>query len=593
MEKLRKDIDNKYKWDLSSIYSNDSEFYNDFDKIEELLKRLISYKNKVLNDSNTLLESLETSFEIERLQSKMFVYAYMSSDVDTSNNACHTLKGKINNLSTRISEIESFLVPELLKGNYELVKKYIDENQKLKQYEFILSDIYRYKKHTLSEKEERIISSFSNVLNKSSDIAQLLRNSDMIIGEIRDESGNKVSLTNSNYTIYLESKDRKVRKRAFKKMYEAYSNYKNTYAETLSGEIEKNITLSKLKSYENARNMILFDDNIDGTIYDNLVEVINNRMNVIYKYYNLKKQALKLGRLHLYDIYKDLIQYDKKYSFEEGKELVINALSILGDDYINNINRAFVEHWIDVYPNKGKKSGAYSWGSYDTNPHVLLNYNNTLDDVSTLAHELGHSMHSLYSKKNNEYHNANYKIFVAEVASTVNELLLCQYMIKNSKDKKEKMAILNRLMELFKGTIYRQTMFAEFEKDIYQKSESGEILTSDLLNEIYYNLNKKYFGKGVIIDEDIKYEWERIPHFYTSFYVYQYATGLSCAVQIVNNILKGEIKPYLNFLKSGGSNHPVELLKIANVDITDKKVIENAIDYFENIISEFEVLLNE
>ena len=319
-------------------------------------------------------------------------------------------------------------------------------------------------------------------------------------------------------------------------------------------------------------------------------------MDVIYKYYDLKKEVLKLDELHLYDIYADLVsENEENYSFEEGKDLVINALNVLGEDYITNLKKAFSEKWIDKYPNIGKRGGAYSWGTYTSKPFVLLNYQNKLDDVSTLAHELGHSMHSYYSKKNNPYHCYNYRIFVAEVASTVNEMLLYKYMLKNSNNKQEKLVILDNLMELFKGTIYRQTMFAEFERDIYKKVEEGEIITYDLLCDYYYELNKKYFGNNVIIDEEIKYEWERIPHFYMNFYVYQYATGLSAASTIVTNILEEKENAkenYLKFLTLGGSMYPIDELKVAGVDMTKPEVIEKAIKMFEEIIDEFKEIYN-
>ena len=319
-------------------------------------------------------------------------------------------------------------------------------------------------------------------------------------------------------------------------------------------------------------------------------------MNVIYKYYELKKEVLKLDEIHLYDIYTDLVSgSEEKYSFEKGKELVIDALNVLGEDYVNVLNKAFDEKWIDKYPNKGKRGGAYSWGSYLSKPFVLLNYQDQLDDVSTLAHELGHSIHSYYSKENNPYHSYGYRIFVAEVASTVNEMLLYKHMLKNTNDKKEKLVILDNLMELFKGTIYRQTMFAEFERDIYAKVENGDIITYDLLCDHYYELNKKYFGENVVIDEEIKYEWERIPHFYMNFYVYQYATGLSAASAIVSDILDNKANAkenYLKFLTLGGSMYPIDELKVAGVDMTKPEVIEKAIKMFDEIIDEFKEVYN-
>jgi oligoendopeptidase F len=337
--------------------------------------------------------------------------------------------------------------------------------------------------------------------------------------------------------------------------------------------------------------MTLYSDNINLSVYNNLIDTVSKNLDKLFKYYDLRKKVLKLDEIHLYDIYTNLIENsDKDYSFDEAKDLVINSLSVLGDDYINNLKKAFDEKWIDIYSNTGKRSGAYSSGSYDTNPYILLNYQGKLKDVFTLAHELGHSLHSYYSINNNNYQDSHYAIFVAEVASTVNELLLCKYMLKKSVDKDEKLTILNKMLELFKGTIYRQTMFAEYEKIIYEKCENDEILTQELLSDIYYDINKKYFGSDFIVDEQIRYEWARIPHFYYLFYVYKYATGLSAACYIVNNILSGKEgykEKYLEFLKSGSKDYPIELLKIANVDMNDSKVVESAIQMFDETIDEF------
>ena len=378
---------------------------------------------------------------------------------------------------------------------------------------------------------------------------------------------------------------------------ETYAKYKNTISNTFKENVDYLVGMAKIEKFNSSLEASLFSDNIDTTVYNNLIETVHKNLNVLYKYYDLKKEILNLDELHLYDIYVELIKdLDKEYSFEEAKEIVINALSILGDDYINNLKKAFDERWIDVYNNVGKRGGAYSSGFYDTNPFVLLNFEGKLNDVSTLAHELGHSMHTYYSCKNNTYNNSGYKIFVAEVASTVNELILNKYLLKNSKDKKEKLFILNNLMELFKGTIYRQTMFAEFERDMHKKYEDGEILTNELLSNEYYKLNKEYFGPNVVVDEEIKYEWERIPHFYYDFYVYKYAIGLSSACYIVDGIVNNKpnaLENYLKFLKSGGSDYPANELKIAGVDVNSSEVIESAIKMFDETINEFKTLIKK
>ena len=363
----------------------------------------------------------------------------------------------------------------------------------------------------------------------------------------------------------------------------------------LSNDVKINNTLSRIRGYNSALEASLFLDNIDISVYNNLVSTVESNLNPLYNYLELKRKILQLDELHLYDVYVPLLENknNKKYTFDEAKDLVIKAVSVLGDDYVSIIKKAFDERWIDKYPNVSKTSGAYSSGSYTTNPFILLNFQGELNDVSTLAHELGHSVHSYYSRKNNPFQYSNYKIFVAEVASTVNELLLANYLLKNSTDNDEKLNILNRLMELYRTTIYRQTMFASFEKEIYDLEYNGKVLTPEVINDVYYNLNKKYFGPNVYIDELIKHEWEKVPHFYYNFYVYKYATGLSAASSIVKKILSGEenaVDNYIKFLKTGGSDYPIEELKIAGVDMNDKNVICDAIEMFDNITKEFQEL---
>ena len=414
--------------------------------------------------------------------------------------------------------------------------------------------------------------------------------------DIVDEKGNSVEFTESNYSIFIRSKDRRVRKDAFNILHNTYGKYKNTLSETYASLVEVEVALSKIYNFESAIKMSLFDDNIDVSVYDNLVKTVNKNLKELYKYYDLRKKILNLDEQHLYDTYVSLVEDDNKnYTFSEAKDLVLKALSVLGDDYVEILNKAFDEKWIDVFNNVGKRSGAYSSGCYDTNPFILLNFEGKLDDVSTLSHELGHSVHSYLSREFNSYQNASYKIFVAEVASTVNELLLNNYMLKNTSDKNEKLSILNKQLELFKSTIFRQTMFAEFERDMHALVEQNGVLTNEVLCDAYYKLVKKYFGDSVYIDEAIKYEWSRIPHFYYNFYVYKYATGLSAAAFIASQILSGNkeyIEKYKNFLKLGGSMYPIDELKQIDIDMTKKEVVESAIEMFKNTLEEFEKLID-
>ena len=595
-QKLREEISNEYKWDLEAIYKNKEEFEDELKKIEQEIDKIDKYKDILMESSSNLLECLELDTNISRCLSKAHTYANCYFDSDTGNASYQEMLGKVNNLYQKYSEKISFIEPSILKCDYNTIQKYMEEAPKLKSYERNLKEIYRFKKYILSDNEEKIISNLEKALDSSSTTYESLTDTDMTYGNIIDENGESVELTDSNYNKYIKSNDRRVRKEAFDELYRVYSNFKNTICSTIKGNIEANISIAKIRGYNSSIEASLFSDNIDVSVYNNLIDTVSNNLSSLFKYYDLKKKILGLDEMHLYDTYVSIInEKPREYTFDEAKELVKKALSVLGDKYINDLNNAFTEKWIDIYNNKGKRGGAYSGGSYDTYPYVLLNFEGTLNDVSTLAHELGHSMHSYYSRLNNSYQDSNYKIFVAEVASTVNELLLSKYLLKNTSDKCKKLIILNNLLDLFKATIFRQTMFAEFEKNIYEKHEKGEILTAELLCNDYYELNKKYFGNSVYIDDEIKYEWERIPHFYYYFYVYKYATGLSAACYIVNGILSGSkdaLDNYLKFLTLGGSMDPLDELKVAGIDMTKPEAILSAIHMFDEVLEEFEQLYN-
>ena len=591
---LREEINDEYKWDLSTIYKNVDEFNQDYDLVIELIDDYSKYENTMMNSAKNLLDSILDDIKISRLINKLYMYAHLSSDSDTSNTYYQELKGKISNLDIEYSKISSFVLPTLLKEDYSKIEKFYEEEPKLLEHKFSLENIFRYKEHTLNEREEKMLSTLSGALSNSEDIYDVFTNSDMSFGTIKDENNEEIELTDTNYARYIRSKDRRVRSDAFKLLLTTYSKYQNTFAKIISGDVKSSVAVAEIKNYSSALEASLFSDNIEKNVYDNLINSVHSNLEPLYHYFDLKKEMLNLEELHLYDTYTSVIPNStKEYTFDEARDLVIDALSVLGDDYINDLKKAFSERWIDIYPNKGKTSGAYSSGSYDTNPFVLLNFNGTLNDVSTLAHELGHSMHSYYSRLNNPYQYSNYKIFVAEVASTVNELLLANYLLKNSNDDKLKLVVLNDLLDMFKGTIYRQTMFAEFEKKMYDIEENKEVITHEVLSNIYYDLNKLYFGDRVIVDNEIRYEWMRIPHFYYNFYVYKYATGLSAACHIVKRILNNEenaLEDYLTFLSSGGRDYPLNELKIAGVDMTEKYVVDSAIDMFKEYLCEFETL---
>ncbi len=594
-QRKREEIEEKYTWDLSYIYKNDNAWQKDFNKISKEIKQITNFKGILVNNAQNLLDYLELSCLLERKLYKLYYYANLKHDQDTTNSKYQEMLGKIKNLLNKYEELDAYANPELMSVDYNLIKEFYKQEPKLKEYKFVLENIYRFKKHILNDNIEKILSSLSKVFDNPEQTFAMLTDADIKFGMITDELGHEVELTESNYRVFLQSKNRDIRKKAFEQLLDKYGEFKNTISSTFAGNAEMLTTLAKLKNYHSSLEASLFSDNVSVKVYNNLIDTINDNLDVIYKYFALKKDFLKLDEFHLYDQYVDLVKNTtKEYPFEEGKRIVLKALSVLGEDYINNLNKAFNERWIDVYNNVGKRGGAYSSGFYDTKPYVLLNYENTLNDVSTLAHELGHSMHTYYSCLNNPYQYSHYTIFVAEVASTVNELLLNFYLLNNTDDKEEKKYILSNLMDLFKATLYRQTMFAEFERDMHKKLEKGDVLTHELLCNEYYKLNLKYFGSNVVVDDLIKYEWERIPHFYYNFYVYKYAIGLSCACYIVDGILNRKddtLKNYLKFLSSGGRDYPINELKIAGIDVTNKEVIESAIKMFDSFIEQFKKLM--
>ena len=595
-EKLRCEIEDKYKWDLTKIYKDEKEWQKDFDDVKEKILKVLEYKDSFLSNGKKLYEYLKYDEVVSRKLEKIYYYAHLNHDADTLNEKYKIMTNKVSDLFTKYNELSSFVVPEILKLDEKKLASFYEDEKKLEDYRFSIENIYRFKNHTLDEEKEKMLSNLSKCLSNPEETYEALTDSDFEYDYITDEKGNKIKFNESNYSLFIKSKDRSVRKKAFEMLHNKYKKYIRTITSTYKGEVETNVVLAKIRNYDSAISASLYSDNVSQDIYNNLIKVVNDNMDVLYKYYDLKKEILSLNRLHMYDTYVEIInKVSKKYTFNEAKEIVMEALSVLGDKYIKNLKKAFDEKWIDIYHSKGKRSGAYSSGNFDVNPYVLLNFEGTLDDVSTLAHELGHSMHTYLSCKNNPYQYSSYEIFVAEVASTVNELLLANYMLKSSKNKEEKLAIINHILDLYKATLYRQTMFAEFEKETHKLREKGEVLTSDLLSNMYYDLVKKYFGPNVLCDDLIRYEWARIPHFYYNFYVYKYATGISAASYIVDGILnnrEGALKNYINFLKTGGSMYPLDELKIAGVDLNSKSVVLSAIKTFERYLKEFKDIYN-
>ena len=594
-ERIRSEVEEQAKWNLKAMYQNEEAVNKDIEQLKQYHKDLLSFKGKIMESSETLKKFYQVYINYDKVLSNLYTYSHMLCDEDTTDSNHQAFKMKIDKLVEDLGAELSFISPEMMSTSYDEVLKMIEQDPSLKEYQFDLEKSFRYQEHVLSTREEELIAKASNAMGTGDEVFYNLDNSDIHLRPIHDEQGNLVELNNSNYNKYMNSKNREVRKEAFDSMYEYWKNLKNTVAATYKGQIKEDFFSSEMRKFDSPLKESLYSDNIDISVYECLIQTVHKNLDKMYQYVDLRKQILGVDELHMYDVYVDLCKEEAKpIPFEEGKQIVFDALKPLGETYLKDLNKAFKERWIDIYPNTGKKSGAYSWGTYDSYPYLLLNYNDTVDSVSTMAHELGHSMHSYYSNQNQEYLYHNYPIFLAEIASTVNEILLNDYLYKNAQSKSEKMLYLNEFLDKIKGTLYRQTMFAEFEMKIHDKYQAGIPLTEEEFSNTYYELNKLYFGPNMISDEEIRYEWERIPHFYTSFYVYKYATGISAAIAFASDILNhvdGAVDRYLTFLKSGGSNYPLEILKNCGVDMTSEEPIQKALDMFEQKLQELKKLI--
>lgn len=589
--KERREVPKEFQWNLERIFKTDEEFQKEIEAVRKQIDEFAKLEGHTTENAEMFYRSITAGNEIERRLNKLYTYASMKSDEDVANTENQAKKEQVVNLYNYASSKMYFQTPELLNTEKEVIESFYQAEPKLLEHKTNIEEVYRYKPHTLPKEEEKLLSNLSSAFGNDETTYGYLTDSDLDFGTIHDENGVEVPLTDTNFSIYIKSSKREVRKEAFERLYEVYKQFQNTITATFNGAIKQNVAMAHIKHYKTSFEAALFGDELDSKVYDTLVSSVRNHLDVLHDYYRLRKEVLNLKELHLYDVYTNLVpDTDTKYPFETASRLVLDALKPLGDTYINDLKQAFTESWIDIYPNKNKRGGAYSSGSYDTMPYVLLNYQDKLDDVSTLAHELGHSMHSFYTRKNQPYQYGDYPIFVAEVASTVNELLLAKHMLKVSTNKNERLAILNQLLELFKGTIYRQVMFAEFEKYAYDLVEQDEVITPDKLCKKYYELNQDYFGSDVVVDKEIAYEWEKVPHFYYHFYVYKYATGISAACHIVEGILSGDEAKrdaYLKMLANGCRENPLNTLKIAGVDMTDNEVYESAIRMFADTIEEF------
>lgn len=594
--KKRDELDNSFKWNMCDVYADEELWEQDVKKAYQLIVQLEGYNGVICSNIDKFKSGLKLINEIEFLTEKVYFYANQRYHEDLGNAKYQKLSDKASELLTAFYSASAFATPEFLKESEEKIFGYIHQDEELTEYTQYFKDLFRQKKHILSSEAEELLAKAQKFSGGAGEIFAVFNNVDLKFPVIKNENGEEVRLTHSKLNLFLESKDREVRENAFKGLYASYSQFRNTLAAVYINNLKKDNFYADVRKYSSSREMFLDDSNIPGEVYDNLIETVNHNLPLLHRYLKLRKKLMGVEELHLYDVYMPLVKsYNKKIPYDTAKEMVIEGLTKMGSEYIDLLKRGMEGGWIDVYENEGKRSGAYSWSVYGTHPYVLLNYQPNLNNVFTIAHEMGHALHSYYSNANQTYTNAGYKIFVAEVASTCNESLLINHLISKSTDKEEKAFLINYFLEQFRTTLFRQTMFAEFENIVHKLVDEGEALSCESMCEIYYGLNKKYFGEDVVIDKEIEMEWARIPHFYSSFYVYQYATGFSAAVALSKKIIdEGEsaVKDYKKFLKAGCSDYPIEILKMAGVDMSKKEPVELAMKMFESLLNEFEKLMS-
>lgn len=588
--KERSELDPAFQWDLSSLFGSDEEWENALKKLDDEIPAVAAYQGK-LTDAENIRSYMDRSTQLDRLLSDLFCYANLRRSEDTRGEAAQSMYARVyGKYVTAVSET-AFAVPEILSLSSEQLEE-IGKAECLEPYRFQMEKLIRRKEHTLSAAEEQLLARFGEVFAAPGEIADNLQDADLLFDPALDSDGNEHEVTGSNYILLQTSTDRTLRKNAFESLYKGYRTHINTFAASYSGCVKGAAAEAAARHYDSSRAMSMDGENIPGAVYDNLIATVREYMPAMYRYERLRKRLMGLEELHYYDLYAPLVASSSRhYTYEEAQQIVLSAVAPLGEEYGNVVRSAFQNGWIDVYPNRGKSGGAFSSGTYDSNPYILLNYTGTLDSVSTIAHEMGHSLHTWHSNRAQQPQNADYTLFVAEVASTVNENLMIEKLLQDETDPAERMALLAQYLENFKGTVYRQTMFAEFEMQAHRMAEQGEALNPSALNALYLGLIKDYFGDELVIDEQVQYEWARIPHFYRPFYVYKYATGYSTAVALSEGIrMEGApaVKRYLEFLSMGGSRYPLEELKHAGVDLTTPAPIAAALEKFQRILEDAE-----
>ncbi|MBQ6735225.1 MAG: oligoendopeptidase F [Lachnospiraceae bacterium] len=588
--KERKDMDKRYFWDLTSLFKNDAAWEKALKELDKELPKIAQFQGK-LKDAKTIARCYKTMTKIELKVENLFSYAHQRKDEDTRADKAQSMYARVFAKYVAINTASAYIEPEILSLPKAKLEK-IAKDKALADFRYNMEKLLRAQPHTLSAEQENVLAQMGESFATPREVANTLMDADLVFAPVKDAKGKTQELTESNYILLQRSTDRTLRKNAFDGFYKTYGEHNNTFAATYAAQVKTDAAGARMRHFAGSRAAGMHNENIPAAVYDGLIKTIHKHMPTMYRYLKLRKKILGIRDLHYYDIYAPLAGAAAgHYTYEQAQKLVLEAVSVLGKEYTDTVKKAFRDRWIDVYPNRGKRGGAYSGGSYESNPYILLNYNGTLNDVSTLIHEMGHSMHSWYSKKHQPPQYAGYTIFVAEVASTVNENLLVETLLQRTKAPKQRMALLNQYLEGFKATVFRQTMFAEFEMKAHAMQESGRALNATELNRLYLGLIKDYFGKDLIIDEAVQYEWSRIPHFYRPFYVYKYATGYSAAVALSDGILtKGDaaVKKYLEFLSLGGSCDPIDALKHAGVDLTKTAPIEQAMKKFARVLDEAE-----
>ncbi len=587
MIKNRNDISDCFKWSVNDLFSNDEMWQTEFD---ELSKKINDIKNFNPLTEDNLIDCLKKQDELGLRTERVYVYANLKANEDSSNTFYQGMASKSDTLISEYSSAVSFIEPSILKMDENKIFEVLNSNTDAAVYKHMIKNILRTKEHILPHEQEEIISRFYEVSSAPENIYSMLNNADLVFKDVKASDGKVYNITHGKYISLLESQDRVLRKNAFESYYDSFYKLKNSISSIYAASVKNDVAISKIKKYNSSLEASLFSVNVDKEVYINLIDTVNRYLPLMHRYIKLRKKMLSVDELHMYDLYTPIIKDTNTYmDFENAKKTVLCAIKPLGEDYSYEFEKGLNEGWIDVYENKGKRSGAYAWGAYGTHPFVSLNYDNTINSMFTLAHEMGHAMHSFYTWKNQPYVYGDYTIFVAEVASTVNEALLMEYLLKTTNDEDKKMYLINYFMEQFRGTLFRQTMFAEFEMKTHEMCENAQPLNFDSLCEIYGNLNKKYYGDEIINDKQINWEWARIPHFYNSFYVYQYATGYSAAIALSKKILEDNgAENYIKFLKSGSSDYSINLLKLAGVDMSSPAPVENAMKVFEKLIEQME-----